>query len=88
MNGGTRTTIQTPDDFGQLPSFRIADQKINNLVQRLNDKNLCGCCVARALMYRGADLAELMMGRAEAIKTLEYIISLIRENPLPSTSAH
>jgi hypothetical protein len=81
-------TIQTPDDFDQPLSYQIADRKIRNLLQRLNDKNLCGCCVARVLMHCGADLAEETMGRAEAIETLEYIISVIRENPFPTTAAN
>ena len=49
-------TIQTPDD--ETASFKIAEQKIDNLLKRLHDKRVCPCCTARALTYHGASMAE------------------------------
>jgi hypothetical protein len=87
--------MQTPDDDNrETVSFKIADQKIGNVVKRLHDKRVCPCCTARALTYRGASMAEREMGSAEAIEMFEGIIIALRENnvpapdPMPSTEAH
>jgi hypothetical protein len=40
-------TIQTPDDGHETASFKIADRKIENLLKRLKDKRVCGCCTRR-----------------------------------------
>jgi hypothetical protein len=87
-------TIQTPDDRRERSSFKIADQKIENLLRRLNDKCVCPCCTARALAYHAGAMAEHTMGSAEAIEMFEDIIGHLREvgapapEPLPSTEAH
>ena len=87
-------TIQTPDDGRETASFKIADQKIENLLKRLHDKRVCPCCTARALTYHGASMAEHTMGSAEAIEMFEAIIMRLREHnvpapePMPSTEAH
>ena len=87
-------TKQTPDDGRETASFRVADQKIENLLKRLGDKNVCPCCTARALAYHAASLAEHEMGSAEAIEMFESIVISLREDevpapdPLPSTEAH
>lgn len=85
---------QTPDDGRETYSFKIADQKIENLLKRLSDKNLCPCCTARALIGHAAFLAEQTLGSAKAAEMFEDLISSILENnipapdPLPSTQAH
>jgi hypothetical protein len=87
-------TDQTPDDRRETASFKIAEQKIENLLKRLHDKRVCPCCTARALTYHGASIAEHTMGSAEAIEMLEAIIMHMREHdapapaPMPSTEAH
>ena len=87
-------TIQAPDDGRETASFKIADQKIENLLRRLRDKNVCPCCTARALAYHAASEAEHEMGSAEAIEMFEGIIMHLREDnapapdPMPSTEAH
>ena len=87
-------TIQTPDSGRETPSFKIADQKIENLLKRLDDKRVCPCCTARALAYHAASMAEETMGSSEAIEMFEGIIMALREDnvpapdPLPSTAAH
>jgi len=87
-------TIQTPDDGRETASFKIADQKIDNLLRRLNDKRVCPCCMARALAYHAATVAEHTMGSAEAIEMFEAIITHLHEDnvpapdPMPSTEAH
>jgi queuine/archaeosine tRNA-ribosyltransferase len=87
-------TIQTPDDVRETASFKIAEQKIENLLKRLHDKCVCPCCTARALTYHGASMAEHTTGSAEAIEMLEAIIMHMREHeapapdPMPSTEAH
>jgi hypothetical protein len=45
--------MTTPDSGRDTSSFEIADQKIGNLLKQLNDKNVCPCCVARALAFHG-----------------------------------
>jgi hypothetical protein len=87
-------TIQTPDDGHDTPSFKIADQKIENLLKRLHDKRVCPCCTAQALAYHAAGMAGHTMGSAEAIEMFEGIIMALREdnlpapNPVPSVAAH
>ena len=36
-------TDQTPDDGSEKASFKIAEQKIENLLKRLHDKRVCLC---------------------------------------------
>ena len=87
-------TDQTPGDRHETASFKIADHKIDNLLNRLHDKRVCPCCTARAMTYRAMYMAEQTMGGAEAIEMLEAIIMAMRERnvpapePMPSTEAH
>jgi hypothetical protein len=87
-------TIQTPEFGRETSSFKTADQKIENLLKRLHDKNVCPCCTARALAFHAASMAEHEMGSAEAIEMFESIVISLREDdvpapdPLPSTEAH
>jgi hypothetical protein len=87
-------TTQTPDNGRETVSFKIADQKIENLLRRLNDKRVCPCCTARALARHAASLAEHELGTVEAIDLFEGFISQMREQdipapqPMPSTEAH
>jgi hypothetical protein len=88
MKGSNDMTTQTPE------SFKIADQKIANLLKRLDDKRVCPCCTARALAFHAAFMAEQGMGSAEAIKMFEEIVADLREDkrpgadPAPSVAAH
>jgi hypothetical protein len=87
-------TIQTPDNGRETLSFKIADQKIENLLKRLHDKHVCPCCTARALTCHAVSEAEHTLGSAKAIEMFEERILCLRENnvpapdPLPSTAAH
>src|SRR5262245_54946101 len=87
-------TAQTPDDGRETPSFKIADRKIDNLVKRLHDKNICPCCTARALAFHAASMVAVEMGSAEAIEMFERFIRQMREenipapDSMPSTEAH
>ena len=71
------------DDDDETASFRIADQKIGNLLKRLSAKGVCPHCAARALAYRAAYLAEDEMGSIKAIELFEYIIDVLRESDIP-----
>jgi hypothetical protein len=81
-------------EIQETPSIKIADQKIANLLKRLDDKNVCPCCTARVLALHAAELAEDVMGTAEAVAMFEDIIAALRENdvvapePLPSSQTH
>jgi hypothetical protein len=88
-------TTQTPDDDRlETINFKIADQKIGNLLRRLEDKNVCPCCTARALAFNAACMAEETMGSASAIELFEDIIASLRKSnipapePMPSTEEH
>lgn len=88
-------TAEAPDDDRrETDSFRIAERKIGNLLRRLDEKNVCGCCTARALMYRAIFETEQTMGSAEATEMLEQIIAAMRERNvpaperMPSTQSH
>jgi hypothetical protein len=87
-------TIHTPDDRRETTSFKIADHKIENLLNRLADKRVCPYCTARALAYHAAFVAEQTMGSAEAVAMLEDMVDVMRKRdvppsaPLPSTEAH
>jgi hypothetical protein len=81
-------------EIQETTSVKIADQKIGNLLKRLDDKNVCPCCIARVLALHAAELAEDVMGSAEAIEMFEDIIAALREHdvpapdPLPSSQTH
>lgn len=78
-------TRQTPDDGrGYTASFKIADEKIDNLLKRLANKNVCPCCTARALAFHAASEAEHAMGSAEAIDMFEGIISGLHDDNVPA----
>ena len=77
-------TIQTTDDRLETAGFKIADQKIVNLLKRLHEKSVCPCCAARALTYRAAFMAELTMGSVEAIEMFEAAIMCMREHDAPA----
>jgi hypothetical protein len=87
-------TIQTPDDERETLSFKIAYQKIVNLLKRLDDKNVCPCCTSRALTLHAVCMAEHIMGSAKAIEMFEDVIVNMRDNNIPapnyipSTAAH
>jgi hypothetical protein len=76
-------TRTSDDGRRETASFKIAEQKIENLLRRLYDKNVCPCCTARALAYRAASMAEDEMGSAEAIEMFEDIIGALRESDIP-----
>jgi hypothetical protein len=64
---------QTHDDASyDTASFRIVSQKLESLLCRLHKRNVCGRCTARALLLRGAALAEHIMGSANAIELLDW----------------
>ena len=67
-------------EIQETPSVKIADQKIANLLKRLDDKNVCPCCTARVLALHAASLADDVMGTAGAIEMFEDIIVALREN--------
>jgi len=85
---------QIPADGDESESFKLADEKIDNLLKRLKDKNLCPCCVARALALHAASLAIPSIGSAPAIEMFESIILAMHRHdvpapePLPSPQAH
>jgi queuine/archaeosine tRNA-ribosyltransferase len=89
-------TIQTPgDDHRETVGFKIANQKLTNLVKRLADRHICPCCMARALAFHATNLAKHDMGSAEGLEILEHIIRVMREQArafapesFPSTEAH
>jgi hypothetical protein len=71
-------------EIQETTSVKIADQKIGNLLKRLDDKNVCPCCIARVLALHAASLAEDVMGTAEAIEMFEDIIAALREHDVPA----
>ena len=85
---------QTPANGRETPSFKIADEKIENLLKRLNDKRVCPCCTARALAMHGASLAIPSMGSVKAMGMFEKIIIKMHKHnipapdPMPSAEAH
>jgi len=48
------------------------------------NRGVCDCCVARALAFHAATLAEDTVGSDAAIEIFEYIISELRENDTPA----
>jgi hypothetical protein len=68
----------------ETKSFLHADRCIGQLLDALNKKGLCGCCVARALLYHGAFLYEGTMGSIEAAEELETMAAHLRGNNKPA----
>jgi hypothetical protein len=77
-------TTQTPDHPRETSSYEIADKKIGSLLQRLQDKNVCPDCTARAMALHAAAWAEQALGSAEAIQLFEEMIKVIREHDVPA----
>jgi queuine/archaeosine tRNA-ribosyltransferase len=80
------TRTDDPDD-GVTKGFKIAHQKIESLLRRLSARGICPCCMARALAFHAATLAEEAVGSAAAIEMFEYIISEMREDNVPAPDA-
>jgi hypothetical protein len=76
--------LQTPANGRETSSFKVADQKIENLVKRLNGKNICPCCTARALAMHAAGLAIPSMGSIEAIEMFENILGKMHKHDVPA----
>ena len=72
------------DDFAETKDFLFADRRIHQLLGVLKGKGLCGCCVARALLYHGAGLHQTVMGSAETAETLESLATAMRKDPHPA----
>jgi hypothetical protein len=77
-------TLQTPANGRETASFKVADQKIDDLLKRLDDKRVCPCCTARALAYHAAAVAMDTMGSADAIQMFEHLITRMYEHNVPS----
>jgi hypothetical protein len=71
-------------EIQETPSVKIADQKIGSLLRRLDDRDICPCCIARVLALHAASLAEDVMGSAEAIAMFTDIIEALREHDVPA----
>ena len=76
-------TIQARDSLRETTSFKLADQKIDNVLRQLNNMRVCPCCMARALAYNAATVAVHTMGSTEAIEMFEDIIMHLREDDVP-----
>jgi hypothetical protein len=66
-------TTQIRDDARESTSFKIAAQKIDSLLKRLNEKRVCPCCTSRALTLHAMHLQCTSCGRP----TRSYDISLV-----------
>jgi hypothetical protein len=75
-------------DDDETEGFKIAYQKIENLLKRLSDRGVCSCCTARALAFHAATLAEAAVGSDEAAEMFEYIVEELRENNAPASDSH
>jgi hypothetical protein len=58
--------------------YAAADLKIGELVETLRDADACPCCVARALLNRGADLAAGLVGLRATVEVLEIMADELR----------
>jgi hypothetical protein len=73
-------TETNPDDetAPDTRSFDLATRRIDAMLGKI-PKGTCPCCIARALLWRGAALLEEDSGTAEAVGTIEEIAADIRE---------
>ena len=79
----------------ETTSFKIAERKLRALLERLQRRNVCECCTARALIYNGVALLDETMGTAEVVELLEEVLADLHagpptpsRSPMPSTEAH
>jgi hypothetical protein len=78
-------TTQTLDrDRRETSSNEIADKKIGSLLHRLQDKNVCPECTARAMALHAAAWAEQALGSAKAIQLFEEMIAVLRKHNAPA----
>jgi hypothetical protein len=72
------------NDSADTPAFRYADRRIEDLLDKLKSKGVCGCCTGRALLANATALCEVTMGSAAAIELCEGIIEVLREHNTPA----
>jgi hypothetical protein len=66
-------------------SFDHADRRVKQLLDTLNgEQNVCGCCVARALIENGSELMTLVMGSQYTADMLEDAACSARQLKLPN----
>ena len=75
----TDNTNNTPS-----PSYRYAERRITNLVDRFQAKGICPCCAGRALMVIAMAVCETAMGSAEAADMCSNLSDGAREHNIPA----
>jgi hypothetical protein len=86
-NGNNRANARgeniMTEEFSETKAFIHADRRISQLLETLKEKKLCGCCVARALSYNAAAVAENSMGSTNAAEMFEGLAMSLRQNNKP-----
>ena len=71
-------------------AYKQINREIDRLIDKLEAKGTCPCCVALSMMYRGAFLYAEAVSRDEAVDLCEEIAdTLLEADSMPDgTTAH
>jgi hypothetical protein len=76
-------TAAADDARTATTDYKIAVDELYNLLERLRDRELCGCCVGKALLLYGVDLIEEVLGSADAVRLLQKFVDDLRTRHVP-----
>jgi hypothetical protein len=82
------TKLDAEGEAFRAASFDYIDRHIKQLVEKAIAKKLCPCCIARALLFNGANLCEANWGSTTAAESLAIIAAEMREHDQPMPGPH
>jgi len=75
------------DNRTETRSYRYAERRITDLVDKFQAKGICPCCTGRALMVIAMAVCESSMGSDEAADMCAKLSDGVREHNLPAPFA-
>jgi hypothetical protein len=74
------------DESNRTPSqsYRYANRRIEDLLNKLKGKGVCGCCTGRAMVLHAAMLCEETMGSRVAAELFSEIVEEARKHNIPA----
>jgi hypothetical protein len=66
------------------PSYRYAERRIVDLLNRLGSKGVCRCCTSRAMVMHAVMLCETTLGSKFTAELFSDLVESVRENNIPA----
>jgi hypothetical protein len=71
---------------GATPSYALAYREIEDLLDVLDHRGLCRCCIVGAMLTHALMASEHELGTARTIEAVEHMLNVLRANPTPTPS--